>query len=78
MCILKLQLWANCNFKMIQDHNFSYFSVLLHSSFPVFFLTLKLPVLVLLLGCLIFEFFNIEYHVFRKNKSVTVFGMLYF
>uniref|UniRef100_A0A2K6AYB2 non-specific serine/threonine protein kinase n=1 Tax=Macaca nemestrina TaxID=9545 RepID=A0A2K6AYB2_MACNE len=34
--------------------------------------------LVSLLGCLIFVFFNIGYHVFRKNVSVSVFGMCIF
>lgn len=52
----------------------SYFSVVLHSSFPVVFLPLNATsYLVLLWEYLDFEFFNIQCPVFRKSTSMSVF-----
>ena len=59
---------------------FCCFSVLLQSSFSVFFLAIKATsfLFFFLSGCLIIEIFNIECHVFRKSGSVDVLCMFFF
>lgn len=56
---------------------FCCFSVLLRSTFSVFFLAIRATSFLgfFLSGCLIIEIFNVECRVFRKSESVDVFGM---
>ena len=60
---------------------FCCFSVLLQSTFSVFFLAIKATSFLgffFLSGCLIIEIFNIERHVFRRSESVDVFCLFSF